>query len=311
MPIIDQARPDEWPAAFALAYQRTPAAARQLQVAHALDLLATGVLHPAGIWIARDGQSLRGVQICVPLGGASYLFWLPEARGPREIADAVTRAGLAWCAAEGGKLAQALAPPTEADRAAPLVRQGFRQVTQLLYLERDLRDLTRSGAAPAIRCEPCTAANEACFRETLARSYEGTLDCPELNGVRSVDEILAGYRAASAGGPQRWWLIRAGSDPAGVLIVTDLPEGPAWDLSYLGVLPEYRRRGVATSAGRIAMQKAQAAGATQMVLAVDERNAPARQLYEALGFAETEARMVYLHFLPGPGRRQARKPKKP
>jgi len=74
--------------------------------------------------------------------------------------------------------------------------------------------------------------------------------------------------------------------------VTALPEGPAWDLSYLGVRHEYRRRGVGARAACAALRLAHAAGATQMVLAVDERNAPARRLYESLGFCETAVREV-------------------
>lgn len=298
MIVIDQALPAEWPAALELAYQQTPGAARELQVVHALHLLDAAVLDPAGIWLARHNTAIVGVQICMPLHGGSYLFWLPETRGARADKDALVRAALAWCQVRGGKLAQAILPPADADRAAPLVRQGFRRVTQLLYLEHHLNVLP-AAPADALVFEPFDAANEPTFRQTLARSYDGTLDCPELNGVRTIDEILAGYRAPGAGKPAGWWLLRAGDEPAGVLILTAMSEDAAWDLSYIGVVPEHRRRGIGRVAVCHALQTAQVGGAVQMLLAVDVRNEPARHLYASLGFTQTELRDVYLHLLAG------------
>jgi mycothiol synthase len=299
---ITQARPEEHHAAFELAYRRTRSDVRRLQVAQALKLLAGGVLDPAGIWIARQAGKVCGVQIAVPLGGASFLFWLPEVLEPRGIADALVEAALHWCASEGGRLAQLFVPPADAARAAPLLRHGFEPITRLCYLEHDLKALPcEPPSRVQVRCERFTPVVEACFRETLAGSYEGTLDCPELSGARSVEEVLAGYRA-SKGGPAPWWLVWADEEPAGVVIMTELPEGPAWDLSYLGVLPRWRRHGLGRMAAGRAVRATHAAGAVRMVLAVDERNDPARRLYETLGFIETEVRNVFLHFFTEPVR---------
>ncbi len=298
MPEIGPARPDEWPAAFDLAYRRLPGATARLHAIHALQLLDAGVLAPAGVWVARQGGTVVGVQVAVPLGGANFLFWLPETAGPEPdepLENALVDAALAWCGRGGGKLAQAIVPAEDADRIRPLLRRGFARVTRLRYLSHDLHALPPP-AEHEIRFEPITPANESAFRATLARTYEGTLDCPELNGVRTMDEVLAGYRAAASAGPPRWWLARRAGEPAGVLILTALPEGPALDLSYVGVVPEQRRRGVARAATRLALDAARHAGASELLVAVDERNGPARRLYAAAGFTDVEAREVYLHF---------------
>jgi ribosomal protein S18 acetylase RimI-like enzyme len=292
---ISQARPDEWQAAFALAYRRVPAGARELQVAQALQLLETGTLDPAGIWIARRAGRVCGVQVAVPLGGASFLFWLPEASASSETLVALVQAALAWSVQAGARLGQAIVAPADAAHAVPLVRCGFACVTQLLYMERAL-DPLRCEVTNALRYELFTPATEPCFRDSLARSYVGTLDCPELNGLRSIDEILAGYQAASAGGTAPWWVVRSGDDVIAVAILTELPEG-AWDLSYLGVLPEHRGRGIGRRITAHALNTAWTAGARRMLLAVDRRNLPARRLYESLGFIEMDVRDVYLKLL--------------
>src|SRR5207253_3082560 len=112
--------------------------------------------------------------------------------------------------------------------AAALLRHGFAQITQLRYLAHDLRQLPREPETD-VRYEPLSDANESVFRQTLTRTYEGTLDCPELNGIRTMDEILAGYRSAGRFRPDRWWLLGVHQETAGVVILTELPESSAWD----------------------------------------------------------------------------------
>jgi ribosomal protein S18 acetylase RimI-like enzyme len=300
VPPIDRARPDEWLAAFELAYQQLPGSARHAQVLRALQLLGEGAIDVGGIWVARQDERIAGVQIAVPLGGACWLFWLPETRdrGNVILLDALVEAALAECRRQGGKLAQTIVPPEDARRAEPLLRQGFTRVTQLLYLEHNLHELS---ALPhlddAVRFEPFSDANAPAFRQALQQSYVQTLDCPEINGVRTIDEVLAGYRGTGPARLAPWWLIRAGDEPAGVVVLTTLPEGPAWDLSYVGILPQHRNRGIGRGATSRVLHAACAAGMVQVQLAVDVRNDPARRLYQALGFVPTVVRDVYLHFL--------------
>jgi ribosomal protein S18 acetylase RimI-like enzyme len=228
---------------------------------------------------------------------------LPESCGTnrRGLEDVLVRAALARCRRAGGKLAQAIVPTQDAGRAAPLVRQGFARVTRLGYLEHNLRDLPPETQQPeAVRFESFSPANEAQFRQALQRSYAGTLDCPELNGVRTIDEVLGGYRGKGPFRPERWWLVVADGQPAGVVLLTDLPEGPAWDLSYVGIVPEQRRRGLGRCATGRVLHAAHSAGVAAVLLAVDMRNEPARRLYRSLGFVETAERDVYLNFLTDP-----------
>jgi mycothiol synthase len=294
---IGQARPDEWPAALDMAYSRVAGERRRFQVIHALHLIDERAIDPAGILVARWQEKICGVQVCVPLGGASFLFWLPATlleSNPVSLENALIRAGLAWCRQLSGKVAHAILPPADAGAGAALVRNGFMQVTQLLYLGHDLHNLAAE-QAPPVRFESFSPANESAFRDALARSYDGTFDCPELNGIRTVDEILAGYRAGGVFRPDLWWLVRADDRSGGVVILTEVPEGPTWDLSYVGIVPEARRRGLARAATCRALCAARDAGAAELVLAVDSRNTPALGLYHALGFVKSDVRDVYLH----------------
>ncbi|MFZ8477881.1 GNAT family N-acetyltransferase, partial [Staphylococcus aureus] len=67
-----------------------------------------------------------------------------------------------------------------------------------------------------------------------------------------------------------------------------------WDVSYVGIVPEARRRGFGRELMRKALIEARVAEATQLTLSVDVRNRPAWELYRRLGFEAFEQREVYL-----------------
>jgi ribosomal protein S18 acetylase RimI-like enzyme len=72
------------------------------------------------------------------------------------------------------------------------------------------------------------------------------------------------------------------------------PDDEAWELTYLGVVPEARRRGFGISMTRHAQWLARVAGARRMTLAVDAANEPAIAVYSAAGFAAWDRRCVFL-----------------
>ena len=139
-------------------------------------------------------------------------------------------------------------------------------------------------------------ANRDLFHLTLLRTYEGSLDCPELNGVRSIEEIIAGHMAQGNFRPERWGLAYDADRPVAVGMVTAVPDLEAWDLSYLGVVPEARQRGLGRALTEHILQVARQEHAPKLTLAVDDRNRPALQLYESLGFETVDFRDVYLYF---------------
>jgi ribosomal protein S18 acetylase RimI-like enzyme len=140
----------------------------------------------------------------------------------------------------------------------------------------------RSATASRLTFVPYPACDPAEFDRTLLRAHDDSLDCPELHGVRSPDEVLAGYRDC-APDRSRWWLARLGAEPVGVLVL-----GPG-DLSFVGVLPEHRGHGI----GR-ALVEAAVSWHPDLSLIVDDRNIPAIALYRSLGFEAVGSRDVFI-----------------
>jgi ribosomal protein S18 acetylase RimI-like enzyme len=300
----EPARAEELAPAFRLAFRHLDHVEQEARVANALHLVQRGEIDARGVFVIRGPLGLLGAVICMTVPGASALVWPPTvAPGPgqADTEDRLARHGCAWLRAQGARLAQALLSPDEEFLAAPLLRNGFDRVTNLWYLRHDLQIPTHELATPVrLAFEPYDRDDPAAFHATLSRTYEQTLDCPEVNGVRDIEEVIRGHQAQGLYDPDRWWLARAGGAPVGVLLTTEVPESGDWEIAYTGVVPEARRRGFGREILLKGLTEARAAGAPRVTLSVDARNQPAWQLYHALGFEPFDRRAVFLAVWRGP-----------
>ncbi|HEY1376259.1 MAG TPA: GNAT family N-acetyltransferase [Gemmataceae bacterium] len=297
-PLISPAEPDELTAALRLAFRHFDPETRLARVAGGLELIDRGELDPAGVLVARAGGRLVGAMVVAPVPGAGAAVWPPQVEPDAPAADVLAGELVAraadWLRGRGVKLAQALLAPEDAALAGPLLCGGFRHVTSLWYLRHDLEmPAGLLGEPERLTYTTLAAAGEATFAAVLARTYEGTHDCPEISDARSPAEALAGHQAGGFD-PERWWLASAGGEPAGLLLLNPSPDGDGWEVAYVGVVPEHRRRGYGRELVVKGLVEAKAAGQPGVTLAVDARNRPARELYRRLGFEAAESREVLL-----------------
>jgi ribosomal protein S18 acetylase RimI-like enzyme len=288
-PTIAPARPDEFAEALQLVFRGSPAAV------DALRALDQGALNPSGLLVARDESGVAGAALAAMLPDGGAVVWPPRTRsGAVGVKELLAEHAVRWLRGHGAKTAQALLPTEETADAGPLLRHGFRHVTTLWYLHHFL-DIPAAvlGMPDHLDVSTYAMTEPALFRATLAQTYEGTHDFPELNGVRTPDEVLAGYQSDGFD-PGRWWLAVAGAQPVGVLLVNPAPDWGGWEVEYVGVVPSARRRGYACELVRLALIEAKAAGVPYVSLAVDARNEPARELYRRLGFESFDRREVFL-----------------
>jgi ribosomal protein S18 acetylase RimI-like enzyme len=295
---IAPAQPAELEEAFRLIFRHLPEAEREGRVVNALHLVRQGELDLQGVLLATVDGVPVGALACLPVPGASGLLWPPQAvEGPArtEAEDALVQRATTWLRQGGAKLAQCLLAPEEVSLGEPLLRNGFAHLTALCYMRHDLALST--DPAPSGRLQfvsYCDLLTPSIFHRTLLRTYVGTHDCPEITGVRTAEEIVTGHRAQGKYDPGRWWLVRAGRQPIGVLLLSEVPEWAAWDVAYVGVVPEGRGRGYGREMMHRALAEARADGVARVTLAVDKRNRPAWNLYTDLGFEPHERREVFL-----------------
>jgi mycothiol synthase len=270
---------------------------------HALRLVELGHLNPAGLLVARYSGQMAGAILCQPLAGAAGLICPAQTRlssSPAAVDDVESRlieTARAWLKSQGAKMVQCLLAESESTAAPVLLRNGFRHITRLWYMKHDLDLAKDNHGLPTLQLQPYSRCDPLAFEEVLLATYESTADCPEITGVRNGPEIIAGHRAQGRHDPNRWWLAYTDREPVGVLLLTEMPEGPGWDLSYLGLVPPARGRGIGRSLVEHALLTCRAQGASCLTLSVDGRNHPAIRLYHDRGFHAYDEREVFLDIL--------------
>jgi ribosomal protein S18 acetylase RimI-like enzyme len=316
--------PDALEAALEVLYQRVPADVRHQLVIEVQQEAARGDIDLSGLWIARkqNGQ-IVGALLTQTLAGKAAAIWAPEVRsGWRSgvTAAALVQKSLLDLEQRGFRLAQAVLDESADQRAArDLTKGGMPRVTELLYLERNTAEPLptiierpprvdwREGHLPSPHFEwqPFEPAREAEFRAVLQMTYVGSLDMPELEAVRSLDDIMESHRATGRFVANRWYLGRLPGKPdaSSVLLLSEIPGSDVWEVVYLGLTPAARGLGL----GRVVIRHAlELAGqhVSQIQLAVDCRNKPATRLYEAMGFTIRDRRAVHLALLGEPQSRR-------
>lgn len=299
---ISPAEVHERETAFRLAFQHLNAEEAAEKKRNAEEMLLTGELDAQAIWLARDSIGLAGVMIAAPLAGGGAAIFPPRGRpslhDPASILDPLVRACTSWLHLRGVKLGQALLQSHELPAAAPLERNGFTRIAKLLYL-RHFLDLSFAeiGREEQLEYRIVDDLPANVVENTLLRSYAGSLDCPELNELRSATEVLAGHRGSGQFNANRWWIAFAQREPVAILLCNQ-SDKKTWDIAYLGVAPEARSRGYGRDLVHHALFEAKADDMLMVTLTVDERNQPARAMYRRAGFEPFDEKMVYL-WTPG------------
>ncbi len=185
-----------------------------------------------------------------------------------------------------GVLLQALLEPKEIFAAAAFRQAGYVDVGELMYLKRPWTSPGPiHGELPSgVTVERWRAGLEDDLAAALDRTYIDTLDCPELCGLRETRDVIASHRATGEFDPSLWWLVRFEGEPEGALLLNPCPSQGHTELVYLGLGPRLRGKQLGVRLLRSGLSALSRRSHRTVLCAVDERNAPARQLYEREGF---------------------------
>jgi len=192
------------------------------------------------------------------------------------------------------QLAQCLLRDVTATEEMVLQKSEFAPLAKLYYLVCGEESFPRDNPQGELTFEPLCSANRDGLQALIDATYQGTLDCPAMNGVRPTAEVLEGYKASGVFDPSRWLLVSHAGQSAGCLLLTDYPDQENWELIYMGLRPEFRGRGWGLVIARYAQWLVRQAGRRRLVLAVDAQNAPALRMYTAAGFRAWDRRRVFV-----------------
>ncbi len=251
-----------------------------------------------------DHAIVGGMCLWVPSPGRTAMLFAPSLSDFPQSAAATELAvagALEDARSAGVMLAQAMLEPADAAGKTVFAAAGLTQLATLTYMERRPPMHPIAYTLPAeFTLEPYSAETHNAFRTAILRSYEQTLDCPALAGLRDVDDIILGHKAVGPFDPQLWSVLihhptrEHPGDPVGCVLLAEISARRALELVYLGLAPSVRGRGL----GRVLMNRVLSIASRRAfelaTLAVDAANIPAARLYRRCGYTSVAQRVAMI-----------------
>lgn len=245
-----------------------------------------------------------GMCLWVPSPGKTAMLFapslseFPEAAAATEVA---IRGALEDARQAGIVLVQAMMEPGDGAGKTVFAAAGLAQLATLTYMER--RPPVQPPAfdlPPDLQLVSYEAGTHGLFRQAIAASYEQTLDCPAMSGMREIEDVIEGHKAVGIFEPQLWGVLLrggiggGGGKAVGCLLLAEIPARRALELVYLGLSPEARGQGL----GRLLMSRVLAIASRRhfevATLAVDAANGPAARLYRRCGYTSVAQRVAMI-----------------
>ena len=219
-----------------------------------------------------------------------WLLLLSQPMKSRELAIFITTA-IESLEGRPTRLAQAIIDVDDSLLEKAFQVAGFDKLTILTYME--LSTSTTSDETPNANVSFVSMedATDAELQTVLSNTYIGSLDCPKIHGLRHIEDIIEGHRNQGTYDAQLWSIAVLGGTPVGVLLLNPIPEATCMELSYLGVTPNARGRGVGDAMLNLAMKQSAEFGLPRITLAVDSTNTPAITLYKRWNFLASRQRL--------------------
>lgn len=259
--------------------------------------------------VALDGNRMVGACLYVLGAGRAATVLPPVTRGFRgraaeeqEVRVRLISAARQACRHAGAVLIQTFiehAPQNSEARA--FTESGFRPLSELIYLRAEVdRKTPEAAPLPAgLRVETFAPHLEPAFLHAIAATYEGSFDCPAVDGLRDPADVIASHKASGVFTPAAWFLVRQGDEPAAVVLVNLRQAQRVCELVYMGVAPAFRGRGLGRWLVARARQAARDMDCSQITVTVDAANVPALRLYSEAGFGQVGR--LWAYYVPPQG----------
>jgi mycothiol synthase len=271
------------------------------QVSQLLKNHRDGLLNMDGLFHAIRSGSLVGAVWGQILPGRMGYSWPARvlANEAAETANQLQRRAEQFLDASQVALCQSVVEDRDGPLARQLSRVGYRHLTDLDFLvaapNRTPSQLnTYQPNTAELDYEIVTRTTRSRLKQIIQQTYRQTLDCPELDQLRDIDDVLEGYQRTGTHRPDWWLIATCGGEDLGCLLMADHPNVDQCELVYMGLVPEKRGHGWGLQIARKAQQLAAEAGRPRLTLAVDQTNWPALALYEAAGFEKWTARSILI-----------------
>lgn len=261
------------------------------------DLLAINPHAWQARQVRRDGELAAGVYCSIHPGNLGILVGPRSTDGtPSELPIAITRSLIEQVIQSSGILIQSIVPSEDQHLPTRLTGAGMTKLATLAHLMTNVSgSLIQADDVQSIQSIQANKWNWVGYDsneletwlDLISATYDETQDCPAINGVRDVRDTWTGYHSSAKGNTSEWWLLFEQKQPIACLLMTPITP-TAWEITYMGVHPLHRGKGVGSFAIAYALERAKQQGKDWLFLTVDVQNKPAYQLYTQFGFYPTQ-----------------------
>ena len=250
-----------------------------------------------------------GVALVLPSVGRVGMLSHSPLDAPGVEADAVRDAVAAASAAalaDGVAFVQSLLSPRRRADLAMLAEAGFRKLAELVYMHLELPAPDAIAGLGRYTWRNYRRYGEAELSEVIESTYDDSLDCPSLRGLRPVADVIASHKASGVFNPRSWWIASVSGRPAGCILVNDSAgTSNEAEVVYMGVARAFRGQRLGEAMVRRALRWARRCKRQGLRVVVDSSNIYAKRIYDRVGFCETLRRAAYI--LPGDAGQRSRK----
>jgi len=261
-----------------------------------LEAAEVGVVEMHGLFQARRGEVIVGAAWGQKTPGRLGFCW-PATMAPGEperTAELLHAAVDRHLDLAGILTAQAVVPLRDVVSVMRLVRAGYSHLADLEYLVSPRLHFPSERPQGPLSFLSGWRGHEERLKVLIESTYVNTVDCSHLGSPRPLNDVLEGYRETGVCRPEWWVVAQHRSEDVGCVLLADHPEHEQCELMYLGLTPPHRGKGWGSQLVRYAQFLAYQRQRAQIVLAVDDANWPARNLYHAAGFEVWDRRSVYV-----------------
>lgn len=291
--------------ALRLLFARFPVEEQEIRLQDAIAASERGTLVLDHLLIALKGDLPVGSALVMIQADGVALVWPPViscgADDPTVVEDLLMQEICRRIDAAPVKLSQSLLAVDDEADSRVLSRHGFAQAAEMYFLAKTLTpsDVATLPRDAAITTETYRSDNADRFERLIEATYQGSLDCPFLTGVRSGRDAIVSHKQSGQFNPDRWHLYQVDGQDAGVILLNDHPDQDAAELVYVGVAPAARGRGLGRRMLSDGVHSSVELGRAVMFLAVDCENRFANALYSEFDFAELARRRILLRLPSG------------
>lgn len=274
---------------------------RALAVQEFLGLAGGEQLSLEQLWVARRQEGPFASSLIVPCAGrTAMIFASPLASlNAVPVSTELIRTACQALDKQNVRMVQALLEPNQTLEIQAFTGAAFIKLAHLLYLRRKpIRTTAPLDLGKDVEVLHWNESHRDLFADAILASYERTLDCPGLLGLRDADDIIRGHMASGRFDPQLWYALHCRNEPIGVMLLSLVPQRNAMELVYLGVALKYRGRGLARKLVEHALGVAKHSGVSNLILAVDEQNIAAVSLYRSMKFVPNARKLAMILTLP-------------